>query len=74
MAGLSRFLDKQVDIEISGNTTFSGTLLDIGHDIIVIYDGRTFLYIPSAASALDDFDAAGRSESRGVHKNRKSAS
>ncbi len=46
MAGLSRFLDKQVDIEISGNTTFSGTLLDIGQDIIVIHDGRTFLYIP----------------------------
>lgn len=46
MAALSRFLDKQVDIEISGNTTFSGTLLDIGQDIIVIHDGRTFLYIP----------------------------
>ncbi|MCC9024212.1 DUF2642 domain-containing protein [Bacillus nakamurai] len=46
MAGLSRFLDKQVDIEISGNTNFTGTLLDIGQDIIVIYDGRHFLYIP----------------------------
>lgn len=62
MAGLSRFLDKQVDIEISGNTTFSGTLLDIGQDIIVIHDGRTFLYIPSAASSADDIDAPGRRE------------
>lgn len=31
---------------ISGNTTFSGILIDIGSDVIVLYNGKKYLYIP----------------------------
>lgn len=44
--GLNQFLDIDVEVVISGNTRFVGTLIDIGQDIFVIFDGCNYLYIP----------------------------
>ncbi|KUP29386.1 hypothetical protein AU384_16765 [Bacillus halotolerans] len=44
--GLNQFLDTDVDVVISGDTRFVGTLIDIGHDIFVIFNGCNYLYIP----------------------------
>ncbi|MEG7282913.1 DUF2642 domain-containing protein [Bacillus sp. 0909A] len=46
MKGLNQFLDTDVDVVISGETRFVGTLIDIGQDIFVIFDGCNYLYIP----------------------------
>lgn len=44
--GLNQFLDTDVEVVISGDTRFVGTLIDIGQDIFVISDGCNYLYIP----------------------------
>lgn len=44
--GLNQFLDTDVEVVISGDTRFVGTLIDIGQDIFVIFDGCNYLYIP----------------------------
>lgn len=44
--GLNQFLDTDVEVVISGDTRFVGTLIDIGQDIFVIFDGSNYLYIP----------------------------
>ncbi|KUP35287.1 DUF2642 domain-containing protein [Bacillus halotolerans] len=44
--GLNQFLDTDVDVVISGDTRFVGTLIDIGQDIFVIFNGCNYLYIP----------------------------
>ncbi|MEC1739303.1 DUF2642 domain-containing protein [Bacillus mojavensis] len=46
MKGLNQFLDTDVEVVISGDTRFVGTLIDIGQDIFVIFDGCNYLYIP----------------------------
>ncbi|MBL4970193.1 DUF2642 domain-containing protein [Bacillus halotolerans] len=46
MKGLNQFLDTDVDVVISGDTRFVGTLIDIGYDIFVIFNGCNYLYIP----------------------------
>lgn len=46
LSGMKTFLGQEVEIEISGKTIFSGILIDIGLDILVIFDGKKFLYIP----------------------------
>ncbi|NTU26026.1 DUF2642 domain-containing protein [Bacillus tequilensis] len=46
MKGLNQFLDTDVEVVISGDTRFVGTLKDIGQDIFVICDGCHSLYIP----------------------------
>jgi hypothetical protein len=39
---------KNIEVEISGGSFHRGILIDLGLDIVVVYDGRnnTFLYIP----------------------------
>lgn len=44
--GVNSFLGQEVEIEISGKTFISGILIDVGLDILVIFDGKQFLYIP----------------------------
>lgn len=44
--GLNQFLDTDVEVVISGDTRFVGTLIDIGQDIFVIFNGCNYLYIP----------------------------
>jgi hypothetical protein len=46
MKEIKNLMGKEVLIEISGNTCITGILIDIGLDIMVIYNGQKFLYIP----------------------------
>jgi hypothetical protein len=46
MKEIKNLLDKEVLVEITGKTYFTGILVDIGLDIMVIYNGQQFLYIP----------------------------
>jgi hypothetical protein len=41
------FIGNKISIEISGGVYQKGMLLDAGLDIIVIYNGKSFLYIPT---------------------------
>lgn len=47
MRRLEEMLGKTVQLEISGNISHSGRLIDSGLDIVVIYDGKQYLYIPT---------------------------
>ncbi|MBN2909737.1 DUF2642 domain-containing protein [Polycladomyces sp. WAk] len=48
MSDYQHLIGKYIDIEISGKNFCKGTLLDIGLDIIVVYNNKTqqFFYIP----------------------------
>ncbi len=46
MYAFKKLIGEEVKVEISGNTTFSGILIDIGLDVLVIYNGSRYLYIP----------------------------
>lgn len=48
MSDLRPLLGKQVKLEISGNNVRKGTLVDLGLDILVLYeyDNRRFYYVP----------------------------
>nr|WP_295972584.1 DUF2642 domain-containing protein [uncultured Bacillus sp.] len=46
MNGLRGLCGKEVEVEISGRTVFSGILIDVGLDIIVLFDGEDYHYIP----------------------------
>ncbi len=46
MSGISSFVGQQVDLEITGKTIFVGILVDVGLDILVLFDGKQYLYIP----------------------------
>lgn len=47
MSILHALLNKIVNIEISGDKRHTGMLIDYGQDIIVIYNGVTFVYFPT---------------------------
>ncbi|SFC91342.1 hypothetical protein SAMN05443252_10877 [Bacillus sp. OV322] len=40
-------IGKKIEVEISGGNFHIGNLLDAGLDIIVLYDGHSFIYIPT---------------------------
>lgn len=44
---LAKYLQQTIEIEVSGKKTHYGILLEIGSDIIVIYNGVDYLYIPN---------------------------
>jgi hypothetical protein len=46
MKYFDQYLSKQVIIELSGKIKSSGILIDYGLDILVLYNGQDFLYIP----------------------------
>jgi hypothetical protein len=46
MNRLKNLCGKEVEIEISGKTVFSGILIDVGLDIVVLFDGEDYHYIP----------------------------
>lgn len=46
MSIFKQFLDRTVDVEISGEKKLTGVLIDIGQDILVVYNGYHFLYVP----------------------------
>jgi hypothetical protein len=43
---LRSYLGKFIDIEITGGRVHQALLIDIGPDIVVVYNGVNFLYIP----------------------------
>ncbi|WP_102347307.1 DUF2642 domain-containing protein [Bacillus sp. Marseille-P3661] len=43
---LDSYLKEQVVVEISGNLILNGILVDKGSDLIVLFDGTNYLYIP----------------------------
>lgn len=44
---LESMLNKAVTIDVSGEKKLRGILIDIGQDIMVIYNGENFIYIPT---------------------------
>jgi hypothetical protein len=46
MNHLSQYMNQQVMLELSGRMRFTGVLVDYGLDIVVVYNGSEFLYIP----------------------------
>lgn len=46
MNGLKNLCGKEVELEISGKTAFFGILIDAGLDILVLFDGQDYHYIP----------------------------
>lgn len=46
MVILKDFLDEQIYVEVSGSIVHKGILIAVGSDIIVLFNGRDFLYIP----------------------------
>lgn len=51
MKGLNQFLNTDVEVVISGDTRFVGTLIDIGQDIFVIFDGTQLSLYSLVASS-----------------------
>ncbi|MEH7562994.1 DUF2642 domain-containing protein, partial [Priestia megaterium] len=43
---MNHYINKIVELDISGKTTFVGRLIDLGLDIMVLYNGHDYLYIP----------------------------
>jgi hypothetical protein len=46
LTGLKKLIGKEIELEISAKTFFKGILIDVGLDILVLYDGKKYLYIP----------------------------
>ncbi|MBT2664914.1 DUF2642 domain-containing protein [Bacillus sp. ISL-4] len=46
MSDAFALLGKQIDVQISGKKTFNGILTDLSTDILVLFNGQQFLYIP----------------------------
>ena len=46
MGVFQHLLGEQVTVLMSGNTMFNGILIDTGTDIIVLYNGEQYIYIP----------------------------
>jgi hypothetical protein len=46
MSNLHQFIDKQVEVEISGSNICTGKLIDLGMDLIVLLDEQQFYYLP----------------------------
>ena len=46
MSNIMTLIGKQVFVKLSGRSTFTGLLTDIGQDILVLYNGLQYFYIP----------------------------
>ncbi|KQL46320.1 hypothetical protein AN963_15250 [Brevibacillus choshinensis] len=46
MKYLESMVGKTVDLDISGSIRRTGVLIDYGIDVVVIYDGSNYLYVP----------------------------
>lgn len=47
MREFEKHVGKSVEVELSGHIVHGGRLMDCGQDVLVIYDGSKYLYIPS---------------------------
>lgn len=43
---LQKLLENKVELEVSGGSTLQGILVDLGQDIVVLFNGKDYLYIP----------------------------
>jgi hypothetical protein len=46
LSNISTLIGEIVDVKTSGEVIFRGTLIEVGQDIIVIFDDKNFIYIP----------------------------
>ncbi|WP_028401231.1 hypothetical protein [Bacillus panaciterrae] len=46
MKNIMQLLKKQIIVKITGEKFFEGILTDVGNDILVLFDGQRYLYIP----------------------------
>jgi hypothetical protein len=46
MSILRQFIDKEIQVEISGNHIFTGKLIDVGLDLMVLLHEQRYFYIP----------------------------
>lgn len=57
MNNFDNYIGEQVELTASGNINLSGILVDTGANIIVLYDGKDFLYIPLVHVHYLDFNS-----------------
>jgi hypothetical protein len=58
MSDLRQLVGKQVKVEISGKNSCKGILIDLGLDILVLYNGQQYLYIPLVHVQHLEFDSS----------------
>jgi hypothetical protein len=58
MSDLHQLVGKQVKVEVSGKNSCKGILIDLGLDILVLYDGQQYLYIPLVHVQHLEFDSS----------------
>lgn len=46
MKNIQSLIGQKVELEVSGRTIFQGILVDVGQDIIVLFNGKDYFYIP----------------------------
>ncbi|XJZ25744.1 DUF2642 domain-containing protein [Bacillota bacterium Lsc_1132] len=46
MKNIQSLLGQKVELEVSGRTIFQGILVDLGQDILVLFNGKDYFYIP----------------------------
>lgn len=46
MKNIRNIIGQKVEIEVSGSTIFQGILVDVGQDILVLFNGKDYFYIP----------------------------
>ncbi|MFB6465563.1 DUF2642 domain-containing protein [Cytobacillus sp. Hz8] len=46
MSKVKNYIGKQIFVQISGKDSFNGILTDIGSDVMVIFNGDDYLYLP----------------------------
>jgi hypothetical protein len=51
------YIGETVELTASGNIKISGILIDTGSNIVVLYDGKDFLYIPLVHVHFIDFNS-----------------
>lgn len=46
LKNIQRLIGQKVELEVSGRTVFQGFLVDFGQDILVLFNGKDYFYIP----------------------------
>ncbi len=46
MKTIQSLIGQKVELEVSGRTIFQGILVDLGQDILVLFNGKDYFYIP----------------------------
>ncbi|WLD94714.1 DUF2642 domain-containing protein [Alkalihalobacillus sp. AL-G] len=62
MSAFVKFIGENVELTTSGNIKLSGILIDTGSNIIVLFDGKDFLYIPLVHVHFINFNCDSDSE------------